>query len=225
MKNLFQNISKKMLILSYINRFYEFSDVHLFYKFLTMKKILLSFAFVLVNVFTFAQTKWVVDYMHSSVNFNVKHMGISFVQGRFDKFDGTVSSKGANLDNAELNFSAYPGTINTGVESRDKHLKDADFFDAEKFPVMKFEGAAIRKDEGNNYILKGKLTIKDVTKEVSIPITFGGVAKNRQGQEVLGFQAKFTVNRLDYNIKYDPTGAGIAKDVEVNLFFELTKQQ
>ena len=189
-----------------------------------MKKILLSFVFALVSIFTFAQSKWSVDPMHSSVNFNIKHMGISFVQGRFDKFEGTVSTPGANLDNAQFNFSVNTESINTGVEMRDKHLKSADFFEAEKFPTMKFESTSLVKGKNNSYTLKGKLTIKDVTKEVSIPVTFGGVAKNQQGKEVAGLQAKFTVNRLDYNIKYDPTGAGVAKDVEVNTYFELVKQ-
>lgn len=103
-------------------------------------------------------------------------------------------------------------------------MKSADFFDVEKFPEMKFEGIAISKGKDNTYTVKGKLIIKDVAKEVSIPVTFGGIAKNQQGKEVVGLQAKFTVNRLDYNIKYDPTGAGVAKDVEVTLFFELTKE-
>lgn len=189
-----------------------------------MKKILLSFVFVLVSIFTFAQTSWTVDPMHSSVNFGIKHMGISFVQGKFDKFVGTVSTGGTNLDNAKFDFIVYPETINTGVEPRDKHLKSADFFDASKFPEMIFQGATLSQGKGNNYTLKGKLTIKDVTKEISIPVTFGGIAKNQQRKEVLGLQAKFSVNRLDYNIKYDPTGAGVAKDVEVTLFFELTKE-
>lgn len=189
-----------------------------------MKKLLLSFVFALVSIFTFAQNSWKVDPMHSSVNFNIKHMGISFVQGRFDKFDGTVSTQGANLDNAKFNFSVNTESINTGVEMRDKHLKSADFFETEKFPEMKFESISVTKGKNNSYTLKGKLTIKDVTKEVSIPVTFGGFAKNQQGKEIAGLQAKFTVNRLDYNIKYDPTGAGLAKDVEVNLFFELVKQ-
>lgn len=189
-----------------------------------MKKVVLSFVFALISMFTFAQNNWVVDYMHSSVNFNIKHMGISFVQGRFDKFDGKVSSEGANLNDAKFDFSVYPETINTGIEPRDKHLKSADFFDAQKFPVMRFEGVAISQEKGNNYTLKGRLTIKDVTKEIIIPVTFGGISKNQKGKEVMGLQAKFTVNRLDYNIKYDPTGAGVAKDVEVNLFFELTKE-
>lgn len=188
-----------------------------------MKKILLSFVFAFVSMFTFAQSSWSVDPMHSSVNFNIKHMGISFVQGRFDKFEGAVTTAGANLDNAKFDFTVYPETINTGVEPRDKHLKSADFFDAEKFPTMTFQGATISQAKGNSYTLKGKLTIKDVTKEISIPVTFGGVTKNQQGKEVAGLQAKFTINRLDYNIKYDPTGAGVAKDVEVVLFFELVK--
>ena len=188
-----------------------------------MKKIILSFVFALVSMITFAQSTWTVDPMHSSVNFNIKHMGISFVQGRFDKFDGKVSTPGTTLDNAQFNFSVQTESINTGVEPRDKHLKSADFFDAEKFPAMKFESFSLVKGKNNNYTLKGKLTVKDVTKEVSIPVTFGGVTKNQQGKDVAGLQAKFTVNRLDYNIKYDPTGAGVAKDVDVVLFFELVK--
>lgn len=188
-----------------------------------MKKIILGFVFALVSMITFAQSTWTVDPMHSSVNFNIKHMGISFVQGRFDKFDGKVSTPGATLDNAQFNFSVQTESINTGVEPRDKHLKSADFFDAEKFPSMKFESTSLVKGKNNNYTLKGKLTVKDVTKEVSIPVTFGGVTKNQQGKDVAGLQAKFTVNRLDYNIKYDPTGAGLAKDVDVVLFFELVK--
>lgn len=188
-----------------------------------MKKIVLSFVFALVSMFTFAQTTWSVDPMHSSVNFNIKHMGISFVQGRFDKFEGSVVTPGANLDRAQFNFSVNTQSINTGVEMRDKHLISADFFDAEKFPEIKFDGVSIMA-KNNSYTLKGRLTIKDVTKDISIPVTFGGIAKNQQGKEIAGLQAKFTVNRLDYNIKYDPTGAGIAKDVEVNAYFELVKQ-
>lgn len=188
-----------------------------------MKKLLLSFAFALVSAFTFAQATWTVDPAHSSINFNIKHMGISFVQGRFDQFKGEVHTPGANLDNGHFNFVVLTESINTGVEMRDKHLKSADFFEAEKFPQMNFESGSFTKGKGNDYILKGKLTIKDVTKEISIPVTFGGITKNQQGKEVAGLQAKFTINRLDYNIKYDPTGAGVAKDVEVTLFLELAK--
>lgn len=102
-------------------------------------------------------------------------------------------------------------------------MKGDDFFAAEKFPEMKFVSTSIKKVKGNEYLLTGDLTIKDVTKKVSVPVTFGGLAKNQQGKEILGIQTKFTVNRLDYNIQYDPTGAGDRKEVNVVLFFELKK--
>lgn len=189
-----------------------------------MKKVVLSFVFTLLSVFGFAQTEWAADPMHSSVNFNIKHMGINFVQGRFDAFKGKVSAQGANLDNAVFDFSVDVNSINTGVEMRDKHLKSPDFFDTDKYPAMSFHSTSITKDKNNNYTLKGTLKIKETVKEITVPVTFGGVTKNQQGKEVMGFQAKFTVNRLDYGIKYDPTGAGVAKDAEVSLFFELVKQ-
>ncbi|MBL1219499.1 YceI family protein [Chryseobacterium sp. L7] len=189
-----------------------------------MKKVVLSFVFTLLSVFGFAQTEWAADPMHSSVNFNIKHMGINFVQGRFDAFKGKVSTQGANLDNAVFDFSVDVNSINTGVDMRDKHLKSPDFFDTDKYPAITFHSTSITKDKNNNYTLKGSLKIKETVKDITVPVTFGGVTKNQQGKEVMGFQAKFTVNRLDYGIKYDPTGAGVAKDAEVSLFFELVKQ-
>ncbi|NIF03989.1 YceI family protein [Chryseobacterium sp. Tr-659] len=189
-----------------------------------MKKVFLSFLFALLSVATFAQGTWEADPMHSSINFNIKHMGISFVQGRFDKFDGRVVNSAANLDNADFNFAVSVRTINTGVEMRDKHLVSEEFFDAAKYPAIEFKSTSITKDKNNSYILKGKLSMKGVEKEISVPVTFGGITKNREGKEIMGIQAKFTVNRLDYGIKYDPSGAGIAKDVEVNVYFELIKQ-
>ncbi|MFZ4930341.1 YceI family protein [Chryseobacterium sp. Mn2064] len=189
-----------------------------------MKKVFLSFVFALFSVVAFAQGTWEVDPMHSSINFNIKHMGINFVQGRFDKFSGRVTNSAANLDNADFNFELSVRSINTGVEMRDRHLVSPDFFDAEKFPAIEFKSTSITKDKSNNYVLKGKLTIKNVEKEISVPVTFGGITKNKDGKEIMGIQTKFSINRLDYGIKYDPTGAGVAKDVEITGYFELVKQ-
>lgn len=189
-----------------------------------MKKVFLSFVFVFLSVVTFAQGTWDVDHMHSSINFNIKHMGISFVQGRFDKFDGRMASSGANLDNADLSFSISASTINTGVDMRDRHLISEEFFDVAKYPAIEFKSSSVTKDKNNNYIVKGKLTIKGVEKDITAPVTFGGITKNKDGKQIMGIQTKFTINRLDYGIKYDPTGVGIAKDVEVTAYFELVKQ-
>ncbi|AZA77989.1 polyisoprenoid-binding protein [Chryseobacterium sp. G0186] len=188
-----------------------------------MKKLFLSFVFAFLSVFSFAQNNWEIDPMHSSVNFTIKHMGISFVQGRFDKFGGTMASKGTNLDNATIDVNISTETINTGVEMRDNHLKSKDFFAAGKYPDMKFVGTSVSKDKGS-YVFNGKLTIKETTKDISVPVTLGGMTKNKDGKEVMGLQAKFTINRLDYDISYDPTGTGIAKDVEVNVYLELVKK-
>lgn len=190
-----------------------------------MKKLFLSFLLAMATTFSFAQTTWAVDPMHSSFNFNIKHMGISFVQGRFDKFEGKVVTTADDLTNAKFDFRVNTASVNTNVEMRDNHLKSADFFDVEKFPAMTFVSTSIKKLKGNTYQLSGNLTIKDVTKPVTVTAVYGGKAKDQQGNEKLGFQTKFTINRLDYNVKYDPTGAGVAKDVDIAVYVEFVKSK
>jgi polyisoprenoid-binding protein YceI len=87
---------------------------------------------------------------------------------------------------------------------------------------MTFESTSFKKLTGNNYELNGKLTIRDVTKDVKFDVVFGGTAE-AQGNTKAGFTATTTINRLDYNIKYDPTGAGVAKDVKIILNLEFAK--
>lgn len=189
-----------------------------------MKRLFLFLLATSLSVATFAQTKWKVDPMHSFVNFSVKHSGISFVNGSFKKFDGEFTSSKEDLTDAKINFSADVASINTSVDMRDNHLKSDDFFNAEKFPKITFVSTSFNKQATkspkqttNVYILKGKLTIRDVTKDVTFTVVYGGTAKDQQGNTKAGFSASTTINRLDYNIKYDPTGAGIAKDVNITL--------
>ncbi|REC48064.1 YceI family protein [Chryseobacterium pennipullorum] len=189
-----------------------------------MKKLFLSFVLTFLSVMGFAQNNWEIDPMHSSVNFSIKHMGISFVQGRFDKFNGKLTTKGASLDNAALTVTIAAESINTGVDMRDKHLRSDDFFGAGQYPDITFDGASVSKDKNGGYLFTGKLVIKEVSKEVSVPVTVGGTTKNKDGKELMGLQAKFTIDRLDYNIKYDPTGKGVAKDVDITVYLELVKK-
>lgn len=185
-----------------------------------MKKLSLFILAISISVASFAQTKWSVDPMHSFVNFSVKHMGISFVDGSFTKFDGQISSTSADFSGSKINFTVDVASINTHVEMRDNHLKSDDFFNAEKFPKMTFESTAFKKLKDNNYELTGKLTIRDVTKDVKFKVVYGGMVKDAKAGDKTGFMATTTINRLDYNIKYDPTGAGIAKDVKITLNLE-----
>lgn len=188
-----------------------------------MKRLFLFLVAVSISVASFAQTKWTVDPMHSFVNFSVKHMGISFVDGSFKKFDGSVVAAKADLTDAKINFTVDVNSVNTGVEMRDNHLKTDDFFNAAQHPTMTFESTSFKKGKENNYTLAGKLTIRDVTKDVVFAVVYGGTAKDQQGNTKAGFTATTTVNRLDYNIKFDPTGAGVAKDIKVILNLEFTQ--
>jgi polyisoprenoid-binding protein YceI len=187
-----------------------------------MKRLLLLFVAVAISTASFAQTKWTVDPMHSFVTFSVKHMGISFVDGSFKKFDGSVTAAKPDLTDAKISFTVDVNSIDTDVEQRNKHLKSDDFFNAETYPNMTFESASFKKLSGNDYELSGKLTIRDVTKDVKFAVVFGGTA-TAQGNTKAGFMATTTINRLDYNIKYDPTGAGVAKDVKITLNLEFAK--
>lgn len=167
-----------------------------------------------------AQSNYKVDPAHASVNFKVKHNGITFVQGRFDKFDGAIIGNPNRLESARVFFNVNVESINTGIQMRDDHLRSADFFEIKRFPTMSFESTGIEKVEDDKYKLHGKLQIKDVTKDVTFDVVYGGTAKGQDGSEIVGFTAKNKINRLDYNIAFDPDGLGIGKDVYITLFLE-----
>lgn len=188
-----------------------------------MKKIVSILAFLLVTVSVFAQTKWTVDPAHTFVNFSVKHLGISFVNGNFKKFDGSYTAAKADLTDSKINFTADASSINTGVDQRDAHLKSDDFFNVEKFPTLSFISTSLKLVKGNEYVLTGKLTIRDITKDVSFKVIYGGVTKDPWGNNRTGFSATTVINRFDYNVKYDPTGTAVAKEVALTLNLEFVQ--
>jgi polyisoprenoid-binding protein YceI len=185
-----------------------------------MKKVFVFIAMALLATTGYAQTKWNIDPAHSFVNFSVKHLGISFVNGGFKKFDGSYTSAEPDLSDARIFFKADAASISTGVDQRDTHLKTDDFLNAEKFSELKFESNLLKKVNGNEYLLTGKLTIRDVTKDVTFKVIYGGVTKDSWGNTKSGFTVSTVINRFDYNVKYDPTGLGVAKEVAINLNLE-----
>lgn len=188
-----------------------------------MKKIILFFTSLAFSLSALAQTTWNVDPYHSFVNFSVKHMGISFVNGSFKSFKGSIQHTKEDLSDAKIQFTVDVSSITTGVDMRDKHLKSDDFFNTEQFPEMKFESTSLKKLTGNQYELNGKLSIRDVTKDVKFDVIYGGTAEDQQGNTKAGFQASTSINRLDYHIKFDPTGTGVGKDVSIQLNLEFSK--
>ncbi|MHC5354154.1 YceI family protein [Myroides sp. LJL115] len=191
-----------------------------------MEKIALLAIVVLSTITTFAQDKWQVDNYHSFLNFSVKHLGISFVDGRMDSYQGEYQGSAEDLSDGKFIFTIDVNSINTGVEMRDDHLKSADFFDTSKYPQMKFESTSIEKVAGDNYILNGILTIKGVSHPVSFNMVYGGVLEDDgSGNTKMGLQANTSIDRFQYNIDYDPSGQAIGKQVKINVNLEFTKQK
>lgn len=191
---------------------------------MNMKKTFLFFVTFLTGFSLIAQSQYKVDLAHTSVNFKIKHNGITFVAGKFEKFDGGIIGSMANPEQARVFFNIDVASINTSVKMRDDHLLRDDFFDVEKFPSMTFESTSIEKISNENYKMNGKLQIKDVTKDVTFDVVYGGSVVDSNGTEIVGFVANNTINRLDYNILYGQDGAGVGTDVYITLFLEFKKE-
>lgn len=176
---------------------------------------------------TAAESVWKVDQSHSSVKFAITHLVVSEVEGNFKLFDGTMVASKADFSDATINFSIDVSSIDTDNERRDEHLKSADFFEAEKFPSIKFESTSFKPLGDNKYELKGNLTLKGVTKPVTFDVKYGGMA-NAMGKTKAGFKAKTTIDRFDYDLKWDrATEAGglvVSREVEITVNVEMDKQ-
>jgi polyisoprenoid-binding protein YceI len=170
--------------------------------------------------------KWAVDVAHSNVKFTVTHLVVSEVDGSFKLFEGTMENTKADLSDANVNFTVDVNSIDTDNEKRDGHLKGDDFFSAEKFPQMKFTSTSMKSVGENNYKLAGNLTIRDVTKPVVFDVTYGGSVA-AMGTTKLGFKAQTTINRFDYNLKWDKATEGgglvVSKEVDILVNVELNK--
>ena len=142
-------------------------------------------------------TKWVLDPMHSEVQFKVKHLVISTVTGKFKSFEGELETENDDFVDANISFSLDVDSIDTTQEQRDGHLKSAEFFDAENFPKISFKSTSFTKD-GDDYTLVGDLTIKDITKSVTLDVEHGGSAADFYGNTKAGFEITGKINRKDF---------------------------
>lgn len=189
-----------------------------------MKKAMILLFMTVLSIGSFAQTQWEVDPYHSSINFNISHSGISIVNGKFLEFSGSLTTKGEALTDASTNFNVKVKSIHTNVEQRDNHLRSADFFEVDKYPEMTFKSTKmVATDKPGDYLLHGKLTIKDVTKDVVFDVHYGGTVKSENGEK-LGVKAQATINRFDYHINFDPTAGSVGKDVTIILHLQFAKK-
>jgi polyisoprenoid-binding protein YceI len=192
-----------------------------------MKTRLLTAALVLFATMGFAQVKWEFDKSHTEISFNVTHLVISEVTGYFREYDGTVVANNDDFDNSEITFTAQIGSIDTDNAQRDGHLKSDDFFNAEKFPQLMFKGNLVKV--GGSYKLKGDLTIRDITKPVEFNVAYNGTITDPWGNVKSGFKINGTINRFDYNLKWNALmeagGAVVGEEVEIVVKTELLQKQ
>jgi polyisoprenoid-binding protein YceI len=172
-------------------------------------------------------TKWVIDPMHSEVQFKVKHLVISTVTGSFKSFEGSAESDNEGFEDANITFAINVDSVDTNQGQRDGHLKSADFFDAEKYPQITFKSTSFKNKGGDNYELTGNLTIKDVTKPVTLAVEFGGSADDFYGNTKAGFEITGKINRKEFGLGWDGiTEAGsivVGEDIKLIMNVQFAK--
>jgi len=177
---------------------------------------------------TATTTKWAIDPTHSEVHFKVKHLVISTVTGSFKTFSGTASFENGNLENATIEFSIDPASIDTNQEQRDGHLKSADFFDAEKYPAITFKSTSLKQIKGENYKLTGDLTVRGVTKQVDVDAEYGGIAKDGYGNIKMGFEVTGVIHRKDFGLTWNSVteagGVVVGEDIKLSANIQLAQQ-
>src|SRR4051812_44934574 len=164
-------------------------------------------------------TKWAIDPMHSEVYFKIKHLVISTVTGSFKKFEGNVITSGDDFSNAKVNFTIDIKSVDTNQLHRDEHLKNSDFFDAERYPEITFQSTAFTKENESDYKLTGNLTMKGVTKPVALDVEYGGSEKDHHGNVKHGFEVTGKINRKEFGMTYNAVteAGGLALGEDIKL--------
>lgn len=176
---------------------------------------------------TVTRTIWTLDPAHSEILFKVKHLMITNVKGEFRKMNASIDMLGNDLTTAKATVNIDADSIFTNDENRDKHLRSADFFDAENHPELSFQSTALT-GSGSDYTLKGDLTIKGVTKPVTLDAEFGGVNKDPWGNEKMGFSLTGTINRKDWGLNWNAAletgGVLVSDEVRISAEVQFVKQ-
>lgn len=175
---------------------------------------------------TQAISKWSIDPAHSEIHFKVKHLMINTVTGSFKKFEGSMETSKEDFTDAKINFTADIASIETGAEYRDNHLKGDDFFNAEKYPQLKFESTSFEKTGNTNYVLKGNITIRETTKPIQLEVEYGGKMDDFYGNTKAGFEISGKLKRKEFGLNWDAVteAGGVVVSDEVKLVMNVQMQ-
>jgi len=172
---------------------------------------------------------WKIDPAHSEINFTVRHMMISNVRGRFENFTGTVEFDPENPINSSVDVQIEAASINTREQPRDTHLRSADFFDAENYPYLTFKSKKVLVDDENHGRIVGDLTIRGITREVTLDTEFNGTSQSPWGFSSAGFSASAKINRKDWglvwNVALETGGVLVSDDIKINIELEIIEEK
>jgi len=170
---------------------------------------------------------FVIDPAHTEVGFVARHLMVSKVRGSFTQVTGEVTIAEDPLASS-VSVSIVAASIDTGVADRDNHLRSGDFLDVEKYPELTFRSTRVVQPKDNDFRLVGELTIRDVTREVTLDVEFDGVAVSPWGQEVVAFTATTEIDREDWGITWNQAleagGVLVSKKVKIEISAEATRQ-
>jgi polyisoprenoid-binding protein YceI len=173
-----------------------------------------------------AAATWNIDPTHSNVEFAIRHLMISTVKGRFADVKGAVVLDDADVTRSTVNVTIGVASIDTRVGQRDDHLRSGDFFDAERFPTITFNSRTVKQD-GEDLKVTGDLTIRDVTREVTLDVTSEGRGSDPWGGLRAGFSATTKISREDFGLTWNQVletgGVAVGKEVKIAIEAELVK--
>ncbi len=171
---------------------------------------------------------WTIDNAHSEINFTVRHMMISNVRGRFEKFSGVVNFNEADPVKSSVEVQIDASSINTKEPNRDGHLRSADFLDAEKYPYLTFKSNRVVKEDDFHGKIYGDLTIRGVTRPVVLDVEYAGRAKSPWGTFSAGFTASTTINRKDWGLTWnkglETGGVLVGDEIKITIELEIVQQ-
>ena len=175
-----------------------------------------------------ANQTWALDPTHSELQFKIRHLMISTVSGHFTEFRATIKADDDDFTKAKVHFEAVVESVSTNNQQRDAHLKNGDFFDAEKYPVITFDSERMEKIAEDEYKLYGTLTMHGVSKKIILNAEFGGITKDPWGNTRTGFAVTGKINRQDFGMSFgavsETGGLLLGDDVKINANVQFVKE-
>lgn len=175
-----------------------------------------------------AKSTWTIDPTHSEIGFKVKHMMFTNVSGKFDSFEATIEDEDEEFETSKISFTAQVNSVNTGNADRDNHLRSADFFDVDHFATISFKSTNVQKGSDGIFNINGDLTIKEVTKNITLEAEYGSPTLDPWGNNKIGLSVNGKINRKDFGLTWNTAletgGVLVGEEIKLTAEMQFVKQ-